>query len=339
MKTRFRTVSMMAFTMLIVCSLPATAQATTPGANGRIAFRRYLDAGQTQGALFTIDPDGTDEFQVTHPPAGEIDTEPDWSPDGTVIAFEHHDLDGCGNDCETIELWVVNADGTDAHAVVPCSGDDSCLFIESPAWSPDGTRIAFALALGPIVNDTADVGIWTVHPDGSHLARVTKPPTNTEDHSAQWSPNGTTLVIERIAAAHDWGSALFTVRSDGSMARRITPWSLNAGDHPDWSPDGRWIVFRTFPADGSSRIYIEHPDGSRRTLLLYGDPDGVTYYSSSWSPDGTSITIAVSPGTGPDGSPDVWTVRVRKGKAVSWWPVTRTDSWDSAADWGTAAST
>ena len=48
---------------------------------GQIAFRRYLDAGQTQGAIFTINADGTGEKQVTSPPAGHVDDHPDWSPD------------------------------------------------------------------------------------------------------------------------------------------------------------------------------------------------------------------------------------------------------------------
>ena len=63
-----------------VSALPA--QATFAGDNGRIAFRRFLDEERSTGAVFTINPNGTDERQITHPPAGFVDRNPDVSPDG-----------------------------------------------------------------------------------------------------------------------------------------------------------------------------------------------------------------------------------------------------------------
>lgn len=56
--------------------------------SGRVAFRRFLDDAQTHGAIFTINPDGSGEKQLTDPPAGVIDDQPDWSPDGKQIVFE-----------------------------------------------------------------------------------------------------------------------------------------------------------------------------------------------------------------------------------------------------------
>jgi hypothetical protein len=57
------------------------AHATAPGKNGRIAFRRYLNAAHTQGEIFTINSDGAGMRQLTHSP-GNLSTEPDWSPNG-----------------------------------------------------------------------------------------------------------------------------------------------------------------------------------------------------------------------------------------------------------------
>ena len=59
----------------------STALAAAPGKNGQIAFRRYFDESQTFGAVFTVNANGTDAKQVTRPPAGVVDDQPEWAPD------------------------------------------------------------------------------------------------------------------------------------------------------------------------------------------------------------------------------------------------------------------
>jgi hypothetical protein len=82
-------------------------QATFPDDNGRIAFRRFLNEDRTTGAVFTIRPNGTRERQVTIPPQGYVDRNPDISPDGKRIAFEREGVD-CGPDCSYDEIFVVD---------------------------------------------------------------------------------------------------------------------------------------------------------------------------------------------------------------------------------------
>ena len=85
-------------------SAPARgAKVELPG--GRIAFRRYLDVARTHGAIFTVNPDGSDEKQLTQPPVDYVDDHPDWSPDGKRIAFER-----CAED-EPCTVFTVAADG------------------------------------------------------------------------------------------------------------------------------------------------------------------------------------------------------------------------------------
>ena len=108
---------------------------------GRIAFRRYLDGAQTTGAVFTVKPDGTGEKQITHPPAGVVDDQPDWSPDGRTIAFER-----CSDEAPC-SVWTVDATGGEpAQVHVRCKLEPVC-DASAPVWTPDG-RLVVDLAQG-----------------------------------------------------------------------------------------------------------------------------------------------------------------------------------------------
>ena len=90
-----------------------TRALTAPGTNGRIAFTRYTDATRSRGAIFTIAADGSGERRVTHPPAGVVDFQPDWSPDGSRIVFERRYQD------KPYEVFSVKPDGSGLRHVDP----------------------------------------------------------------------------------------------------------------------------------------------------------------------------------------------------------------------------
>jgi hypothetical protein len=71
--------------LVLLTAMPASA--TTRGKNGRIAFRRYLNADHTRGAIFTVKPDGSGERQLQRPRRDVVYTEPDWSPNGRWIVY------------------------------------------------------------------------------------------------------------------------------------------------------------------------------------------------------------------------------------------------------------
>jgi Tol biopolymer transport system component len=285
---------------------------------------------------------------VTQPPSGADDREPDWSPNGAKIAFERKlpcpaggPEDGLNNTCDLV--YTVGRNGKGLDALVPCGFAASnpfpgnCVGVDDPAWSPDGSRLAFQYNLADPRYTGAlnlDAGIWTAKKNGTGLRQVTeRTPGKAWDSGPQWSPDGRKLVFVRFDFTRQ-AQAVFTVNADGSNESQVTPWQLGAGDHPDWSPDGQWILFRVQQDDGSSNVYKARPDGTDITNLTNQGPDGNQYYSSGFSPDGTKIVTARTPGAGPEGAADLVTMNTDGSDAQ---PVMQTRLWESGADWGTAS--
>jgi TolB protein len=315
---------------LLLTILPASASATTPGQNGLIAFRRFGDPDQTNSALFVINPDGTHETQITFPADNVVDAMGNWSPDGAQIAFTR--TTACGEDCGTDELYVMNADGSNAHAIATTTPT-----IESPAWSPDGRWIAFSMSTG--TGDGGNqVAIWELRPDGSSLHQVTHPVAGqSEDHAVQLSPDGSRIVIERQLASCGSCPSIFTAdATDGANVTRVSPQGLKGFDHPDWSPDGRWVIFRTEArAGGSSGVFVAHPDGSHVQLILDGTRTGRQFRSSTFSPDGAGLVISIIPG--PNANADLWIGRFDASEHLGrLTQLTRTDAFESSVRWGSA---
>src|SRR5919201_1947374 len=326
--------------MLATLGTAATAAwATAPGKNGQLVFRRYLDAGRTTGALFTANPDGSKVRQLTHPAKGVIDQQPDWSPNGKKLAFERKvpcpaggPRNGLDNTCDLV--YTVGRSGKALKALVPCDFADHCHGVNSPAWSPDGTKLAFRYGFSNsefVDSFNYSAGIWIVNARGGRLRQVTQlTPGSSFDSDPQWSPDGKRLVFVRDDLKEQ-ASAVLTVGLDRTSLQQVTPWNLNGGDGPDWSPNVAWILFRAQPSDGSSNIYKVRPDGTGLTNLTKQPPNGLHYLSSSFSPDGLMIVTARTPGTGPNGAADV-VVMNANGSHVR--AVIKSPLWESAADWG-----
>jgi TolB protein len=320
---------------ILVAGGAAVALATPPGSNGRIAFTRYTDVSRSSGSIYSIYPDGAGERRVTRPPRGVVDFQPDWSRDGSRIVFQREFPD------KPYETWIVNADGSNPHPVsIACpEGIPATEICEEnqPAWSPNGRKLAFSWAYGKLRRIRGEewievAGIAVMNADGSNVRQLTqlKRPTTSEDQQPVWSPNGKRIAFTRqnSTARPVGGRAIFVVNADGTGRRRVTPWMLDAGDHPDWSPDGSRILFRS-PASNFARssLYTVRVNGTglKRVTRF---PAAVEVLSASFSPDGRLIVFSR---TGRSGRPDLYTIRA-DGSGLR--QLTRTSAWDSAPDWG-----
>jgi Tol biopolymer transport system component len=153
---------------------------------------------------------------------------PSWSPDGTKLVYTHQDAgDAEGGFGENEQIWVMNADGSHAHALTTGSTPKH----QRADWSPDGKWIAYAS--GKLGNE----GIWVMHADGSKPTQLTgcKPgdpsPCATDDWAPTWSPDGSQIAFLRAISETD--RPVFIMNADGSDQRRLSPASIVVGV-PTW---------------------------------------------------------------------------------------------------------
>jgi TolB protein len=204
----------------------------------------YAAAGRTHAThLFVADADGRHRRQIDHL-RGEKH-QPNWSPDGTEIAFRW-----LPKDEDHTPLMVIRADGSSVLNLTRRTG----LRGWSPSWSPDGKRLVAAAT----PKAGAPPSLYVMKADGSSVRRITPP--GREAQYAAWSPNG-----ERIAFTYvvDGGFDLFSIRPDGSDLQRLTKdGSVGQNNWPMWSPDGRRIAWGR-----ADSIWMMNSDGSHKRLV------------------------------------------------------------------------
>jgi uncharacterized protein (DUF885 family)/dipeptidyl aminopeptidase/acylaminoacyl peptidase len=177
------------------------------------------------------------------------------------------------------KLFSMKADGSD---VVPLSRTG--LRESRPAWSPDGSRIAYVRREG-----RANYEIYVMNADGTGVTRLTRRPDSVESEPA-WSPDGARIAFvsnERPNALTFSGRfQVWVMNADGSNAGLLTEIG-GANTSPDWSPDGGWIAFDS-TRDGNHEIYAVRADGSGLVNLTQHPAHDV---SPAWSPDGNRLAF------------------------------------------------
>jgi Tol biopolymer transport system component len=220
-------------------------------------------------------------------------------------------------------IWTMAPDGSDLRQLTTPAPP---FFDRVPAWSPDGTHVAFTRGVGSASQ------VWVVGADGSSAT----PLTSAEGHNTMpsWSPDGTQIAFassrdhgnwniwvmnsdgtgqhavtsvlgdeefpawspagDRIAHDAQYGGdyGVWTIRPDGADLRFVT----SGTGALDWSPDATRIAF-----DGATVDVVDVASGNRTTVLGGGN------FYPAWSPDGTRIVYDHSVSTPGHQDHDIWT--------------------------------
>jgi Tol biopolymer transport system component len=249
---------------------------TTPGrADGSSTYRIAMLGGVQPGGIFgrsnvfVMALDGSGLRQVT---LGDFRKEqPDWSPDGSRIVHT-----STGGEFGPANIFTVLADGTHRVRLTRGNGYDI-----HPDWSPDGSLIAFS-------SDQAgnpNYEIYVIHTDGSGISRLTH--RSGADLEPAWSPDGRHIAFDRNL------DQIWIMDADGSSPRMVTkcrPADCFEKDAPDWSPDGKSLVF-LWGKDPHYELRTIAIDGTGERLLLDCQLPCLGVGDPQWSPDGRFIAF------------------------------------------------
>jgi Tol biopolymer transport system component len=266
-----------------VIGLSGTARGTFPGKNGRIAFVEGND-------VYTMNPDGSDERQLTSVGPNNSTSNPAWSPDGRQLVFNLGPTDGSSS-----QLWIMNADGSNQHLLLDDpAGDDF-----RSSFSPDGSHVIFTRC--PVSPPSGQpCGISRVRIDGTDLTDITGTDPNPDvlDFSPAYSPDGSTIAFYSF---HRDGLivAVYLMNADGSNIRSLTPPELGAV-LADWSPNGAKLAFSNNSffelSCGNPEIWTINSDGTDVTQLT--EADSLSDVWASWAPEGNAIAFERDTPTG-----------------------------------------
>jgi Tol biopolymer transport system component len=144
---------------------------------------------------------------------------PAWSPDGKHIVYVHGDDFTADEKPVNEQVWLMDADGGNKHALTTGSDPKD----QVPSWSPDGTFIVYASGVGD------NEGIWVMAADGSAPVQLTgcppaaAPPCAAgSDIGPVWSPDGTRIAFLRgFTAVGSNDRPVYVMNADGTDQRRL----------------------------------------------------------------------------------------------------------------------
>jgi Tol biopolymer transport system component/DNA-binding winged helix-turn-helix (wHTH) protein len=201
---------------------------------------------KTDWSLWRTKMDGSIGVQLTSPPLNA--TQPQWSPDGTKIAFEAHRFG------EPVRAYVVSAEGGPIQEVLALKGQQSV-----PAWSPDGSEIAVALSVDPPGDTSGQRGIFIVDWKSQRAEKI---PGSEGLTSPMWSPDGKYFTAKR---ADERELLLFDRQAQkwNSIAKATVVSGLT------WSRDSKYLYTQNLAEEGQPVFRLRAGDFTRERVISF----------------------------------------------------------------------
>lgn len=239
----------------------------TAGASRGIASTKIAYATRKGNAkeIQTMDYDGYNQHPFTQ--NGALNLFPNWAPDNSKLSFVSFRT---GKPEINIYSYI---DGS--RLSFPMFNT----FTNTPAISPDGKQIAFALR-----SPRGDSEVFVSAIDGSNRRNITNNPAI--DTTPSWSPTGRQLAF--VSNRDGRVNQVFICDADGANVRRVIKEGGDS-DAPAWSPDGKWLAFHWKPhmSIGYDIFLAEVSSGRIRQLTSSSGSNE----NPSWAPDGRHIAF------------------------------------------------
>ena len=252
-----------------VANAGAPSELTGPGGLWLFAPLQGGPIATADSSVHLSNADGFAPTQIVPPNSSE----PAISPDGTKVAYVGPDN----------HIAVANVDGTNSVTLTGSAGVRD----EFPAWSPDGSQIAFSS------NRDGGSDIFRMNADGSGVVRVT---TGAGATQPSWS--GSTIAFTGTTPVAGGGVRfdVYTVGVDGSGLLNLTdgPWAASKSD-PALSPDGTKIAF-VASTPMPPTLYVMNVDGTNQQAITSG---GGQVAAPTWTADGRHVLFTDRAGSSP----------------------------------------
>lgn len=266
--------------LLLVAATACNESSSGPTGDGGPGRLIFIRTGNQLRDVYAIDASGQNLELLTTSFA--LDDWAAWSPDTFKIVFMSDRIPDTSYTAR-FQIYVMNSDGSSVNQLTfPDPARDSITghLLDTtsnfyPAWSPDGTKIAFG--------STRDTNpqIYVMEPNGANVVRLTYDPVAAAQPA--WSPDGTKIAF---ATQRHGNAEIYVMNADGSNQVNITN-STSSDLAPAWSPDGTKIAFQSDRV-GQSAVWVMDADGSDPVMLTDPQAQGG---APSWSPDGTRIAF------------------------------------------------
>ncbi len=253
-----------------------------------------------RGIIFVIDADGSNLIVLNdHADNRNRNAHsPSISPDGSQVVYSQRlKTGGLFGGKLNYELVLKNLDGSNGQRLTEDAANDIV-----PAWSPDGSRIAFLsdrLSLEDLSDDLylTDFTLFTMAPDGSDVRSLGANVIEIEA-APIWSPDGRYIAflnLEEKVTGDGHQMVVYVVGSDGSNLQRLS----ETTSVPAWSPDSKSIAFLNVSEENDTVVLYDidvHSSEQREIVdVLRTRFNGRAFPFLYWSPDGSEIRFGSYP--------------------------------------------